>query len=266
MRSSSEWFDVRYSFGGSASIRTADGVLSPDLLAVSFGDAVLHASGVLNANVPSRRVLRRSRQEGWPRFDDLTASDDKGATYTLIFKSGSVHPARPGEVQRRSAACFSVDPAPPGATLWIELGSQNGSATRLVPSSRVTVNVSHVSAVSADVAVQHRLEELAYWLLGLRHSNPLHDWSMQCAQVLARSAEIQQSGEPDSAAELAGQLALLCDCLTDQPLPDNVPARWRRFLDAAGQADGPQRHMDIAASLPQLDGLAVRLDHLVLPF
>jgi hypothetical protein len=263
VRSSSGWLDVPYSFGGGASIQTAAGVVSPDLLTVGFGQAVLHASGVFYANVPSRRLLRRSRPEQWPRFDDLTATDDKAATYTLRFESGSLHPARPGEGPRRSVASLSVEPVPPVDTSWIELRSQNGSATRLVPSPRATVSVSDVSAVSADVAMQHRLEELAYWLLRLRHSNPSDDLSRERAEALARSAEIQQSGEPGSAAELPGQLARLCDCLTDQPLPDDLPSRWHRFLDAADQADGPQRHLDIAATLPQLDGLDVRLDHLV---
>lgn len=263
VRSAPAWLDERYSFGGGSSIRTAAGVVSPDLLTVDSGQAVLHAAGVFYANVPSRRLLRRSRPEQWPKFDDLTVTDDKGATYTLRFESGSLHPAQPGEVPWRSVVSFSVDPEPPVDTSWIELRSQNGSATRLVPSPRATVNVSDVSAVSADVAVQHRLEELAYWLLGLRRSSPFHDLSRERAEALARSAEIQRSGEPGSAAELPGQLARLCDCLTDQPLPDDLPARWHRFLDAADQADGPLHHLDITATLPRLDGLAVRLDHLV---
>jgi hypothetical protein len=81
--------------------------------------------------------------------------------------------------------------------------------------------------------------------------------------VLARLAEIQESGELDSAAELPRQLARLCDCLTDRDLAGDLPPRWGRFLDASERADGPQRHLDIAAVLPQFDGLAVQVDRLV---
>jgi len=262
-RSAPAWLDQRYSFGGGAPIQTAEGVLSPDLLTAGSGQATLHASGLLHAKVPSRRLLRRSRPEQWPKFDDLTATDDKGATYTLRFGSGSIHPARPGEVPRRSVVSLSVDPVPPVDTSWIELRSQHGSATRLVASPRATVHVSDVAAVSASAAAERRLEELAYWLLGVRHSDPFDDLSRERAEALARSAEIQQSGELDSAAELPRQLARLCDWLTDQDVADDLPARWHGFLDATDQADGQQRHLDIGAALPQLDGLAVQLDHLV---
>jgi hypothetical protein len=263
VRSAPAWLDQRYSFGGGLPIQTAEGVLSPGVLTAGSDQAILYASGVLYAQGQSEAVPRDLGAERWPKFDDLTAIDDEGRAYVLRVDSMSLSRARPGEVPRRGQVSLWFEPVPPRGVAWIELRAQNGSATRLVASPRAAVRVSHAAAISASAAAERRLEEVAYWLLGLRHSNPFDDLRRECAHALSTSAEIHQSGELDSAAELPRQLARLCDCLTDPELADDLPARWHRFLDAADQADGPQRHLDIAAALPQLDGLAVQLDHLV---
>ena len=259
------WLDLRYSFGGGAAIQTAEGVMSPEVLTAGSGHAELHASGVVYAQEPSTPVLRRSRREQWPRpsFYDLTATDDKGAAYALGFGSGSLHFVRPGEASQRSDVSYWVDPVPTMDASWIELRAQNGSAARLIRSPREAVRVGDVMAVSAGAAAARSLEELAYHLLELRHSNPYHDLSRERANALARATEIQQSGELDSAAELSGQFARLCDRLTDLHPEDELPVRWYRFLDALNQADGPERHLDIAAAVPRVEGLAVQLDHFV---
>lgn len=265
VRSAPAWLDQRYSFGGGAPIQTAEGVLSPGVLTAGSGQAMLHASGVLYAQAQPGPDLRGSGPEQWPgpRFDDLTATDDQDTTYALRVGSGSLHRAGPGEVPGRGLVSLRFEPVPLPGTEWIELRAQNGSATRLVASPRSAVHVSDVAAVSAGAAAERRLEELAYWLLELRHSHPFDDLRRQRAAALARLAEIQESGELDSAAELPRQLAHLCDRLTDPDVAGNLPAPWHRFLDAADQADGPPCHLDTAAVLPQLGGLAVQLDHLV---
>jgi hypothetical protein len=259
------WLDLRYSFGGGAAIQTAEGVMSPEVLTVGSGHAELHASGVVYAQEPFKPVLWRSRREQWPRpsFCDLTGTDDKGAAYALRFGSGSLHFARPGEAPQRSDVSFWVDPVPRMDASWIELRAQNGSATRLAPSPRAAVRVGDLTAVSAGAAAARSLEELAYHLLELRHSNPFQDLSRQRAHALARAAEIQLSGELDNAAELSGQLARLCDRLTDMHLADELPGRWNRFFDALNQADGPERYLDLTAAVPRVEGLAVQLDHFV---
>jgi len=261
------WLDLRYSFGGGTAMQTAEGVMSPEVLTVGSGHAELHASGVVSAQKPSKPVLRRWRRERGPRpsFYDLTATDDKGAAYVLRFGSGSLHFARPGEAPRRSDVSYWVDPVPPADASWIELRAQNGSATRLVRSPRAAVRVGDVMPVSAGAAAARSLDELAYHLLELRHSNPLEDLSRERAGALARAAQIQQSGELDSAAELSGQLAHLCDtlALTDLHLEDELPGRWYRFLNALSLADGPERHLDVAAAVPRVEDLAVQFDHFV---
>lgn len=259
------WLGLRYSLGGGSALQTADGVVSPEVLSIGSGHAELHAAGMMYAEEPSRTVLRRSRREHWSRlgFYDLTATDDKGAAYALRFGSGSLHFARPGEALRRSDVSYWVEPVPPMDASWIEVRAQNGSAARLVRSPRAAVRISEVTPVSAAAAAAYSLEELAYHLLELRHSHPLEDLSRERGNALARAAELEQAGELDSAAELSGQLARLCDRLTDLHLEDELPGRWHRFLDALNKADGREVCLDVAAAVPRVDGIAVQLDHVV---
>jgi hypothetical protein len=257
--------DPRYSFGGGSPIRTADGVLSPDVLAVGFGHAELHGSAVLDPALSSAGVRWGRRRQQWarPRFDDLTATDDRGRTYAFRFGSGSLHFAGPGKAAQRSEVSFWVDPVPAVDTTWIELRAGGGSATRLVRSPRAGVHVGDVAALSESATAERRLERLAYWLLELRHSNPFQTLTRQRATALERVAEIKQSAEPGSAPELPDQVARLCDRLAGQQLEQDLPDRWHRFLDALNEADGPDRHLDICAAIPRLDGVDVQLDHLV---
>jgi hypothetical protein len=237
-------------------------VLTPDVLTVGDGSAMLHASAMLEWQAPARTLLRRSRPERWPTFDDLTATDDQGATFTVTFGGGSIYPHRPGETPRRSDVSFWIKPTPAMQVSWIELRADNGSSTRLAPSPRAAVRVADVAAVSASTAAEHKLEGLAYLLLGLRHSAPGSDLSRQGAVALARTAEIQESGDLGGGSELPAQLVRLCDCLTDEHLADELPGGWQRFLDTANLADGPQRHLDLGAAVPELGDLRVQLDHL----
>jgi plasmid stabilization system protein ParE len=114
-----------------------------------------------------------------------------------------------------------------------------------------------------SVAAERKLEELAYWLMELRHAEPSGDLSRQCATAVARSAELQESGELGRATELPDQLARLCVCLTDQHLAADLPVRWSRFVDALTHADGPQLHLDLDAAVLQVGDLQVQLDHLM---
>jgi hypothetical protein len=163
----------------------------------------------------------------------------------------------------RAPVRLGVDPVPAVDTTWIELRAAGGSATRLVRSPRAGVHVGDVAALSESATAERRLELLAYWLLELRHSTPFQALTRQRATALERVAEIRQSGELGSAAQLPDQVARLCDRLTAQQLEQDLPDRWHRFLDALNQADGPDRHLDICAGIPRLDGVAVQLDHLV---
>jgi hypothetical protein len=255
------WLDQRYSFGGGAAIQTAEGVLTPEVLIAGPGHAELHASGVLNPEVSSGRFGRLSRRR--PSFDDLTATDDSGARYTLSFSSGSLHHARSGEAPGRSEVDLRVDPVPPADAAWLEVQVQNGPAARLVRSPRAAVRVGDVGVVSAREAAERKLTGLAYFLLDLRHSVPHSDLSRQRTNALAKSAEIQESGVLGAGSELPAQLARLCGCLTEGLLAADLPPEWQRFVEAANQADGPERHLDIATALPRIGGVAIQLDHLV---
>ena len=85
----------------------------------------------------------------------------------------------------------------------------------------------------------------------------------QCSEALARAAEIQQSAEPGAAGDLPGQLAQLCAFLTGQGPADGLPPEWSSMINATNGTDGAQQHLDIAAALPEVDGIWVRVDSLV---
>jgi hypothetical protein len=85
----------------------------------------------------------------------------------------------------------------------------------------------------------------------------------RCSAALARIAEIERSGELDRAGELPDQLRQLCAVLTEHRPADGLPRNWSGMLDAARRADGPQRHLDICAALPAIDGVAVQVDILI---
>lgn len=257
------WLDRRRSFGGGAAIQTAEGVLSPYVLTAGPGYAQLDCSTAFSLQASSKRPRRGPGSKNTPRFDDLTATDDKGVGYALRLGSGSFHFARKGDAPRRGGVSLWVDPVPPADTSWIELHAENGSASRLMPSPHAAVRVTEPVPVPASVVAERKLEELAYWLLELRHSEPSGDLSNQCAAAVARSAELKESGELGGGAELPDQLARLCVCLTDQQLAADLPVRWSRFADALTRADGPQLHLDLAATVPRLGDLQVQLDHLV---
>jgi hypothetical protein len=85
----------------------------------------------------------------------------------------------------------------------------------------------------------------------------------QCAAALARTAQIQRSGELDPASELPDQVRQLCAVLTEHRPAGRLPGSWPGMLDAARQADGPWHHLDIGAALPTIDGVTVQADSLI---
>jgi len=84
-----------------------------------------------------------------------------------------------------------------------------------------------------------------------------------CSAALARTAELQRSGELDPASKLPDQLRQLCAVLTEHGPAERLPASWLGMLDAARRADGSRHYLDIGAALPPIDGVIVQVDSLV---
>jgi hypothetical protein len=219
--------EERWSFGGATAIAASAGVLLPEVLVVGPRHATVYASLTPSGNgqpaggrlgrllVPgmplarwawsgqSRRARRRhvdaamTTVRALARPGELTVIDDQGVRYTLspggmfgiIGSSGE--PAGPMSVR------LGLDPVPGRGIRWLELRSQDGSAIRLLPSARPAVQVSQLMPTSASPAER---------------------------ELLARTAELQQSGE---------------------------------------QADGPRHHLDIGAGLPPIDGVSMQVDSLI---
>lgn len=262
--------EQRWSFGGAAAVRTADGVLSPGLLVVGPGRAALDASLVpAAAPAPPRRrpmslmgraaAFARRREMKVPEFDDVAVTDDRGAPYDLRLSGlAGYNPVQPGSEPVQ--VLFRLEPAPARETVWIELRVQAGSATRLVSSPRAAVHVGDVTPVSA---AEMELAELARWLIQLKLAGMSERLHTHCATALARAAEIGESGELDAASELPDQLARLCAALAGEHPADDLPPAWSGMLGAANRSDGPGHHLDLAAVLAPLCGVVVHVDSLV---
>lgn len=267
-----------WSFGGAAAIETTEGVLFPELLVAGPGHAILDASLVPPAPAtppppaaPRQWPLtqkerlaeseRRTRQiHRWATaFDDVTVADNRGTAYALKVGEMDGDGGQPDAEPRTIRVRFWLEPPPARDAAWVELRGHAGSAGRLVSSPRPAVQVSHVTPVSAAA---NDVEDLARQLIGTRlagYSAGLRDRSI----ALARAAAIGESGELDATSGLPDQLARLCASLAGERPADDLPPAWSRMLGAADRSDGLACHLDIAAALPPLYGVAIQVDSLV---
>jgi hypothetical protein len=257
------WLGRRYSFGGGDSLPTAEAVLSPGLLSAGAGHGELDASAMLSSRpVPATAGPDSRHQWQSPDFGDLTGTDDEGRVYAASFSAGSIHRNRPGAEPQPSFLSFRLEPAPPPSAGLIELRAEDGAVTHLTRSPQVATRVSSVTAVPASDVARRDIDALGYWLLEGWRSDPADTMTRECRAARARLAELQP-GILDGDAELPRELGRLCDALDGHQPPRDLPSRWQRFLDAAGEADGPELHLDLATALPRIDGVALQLDHLL---
>jgi hypothetical protein len=296
----------RWSFGGATPIETTAGALSAGLLIIGPGHAALDASLMPEQTqrlpaAPPRpgestqetrptfsRAARRLGQEllravrvkaaaaaahtatalAQSVIGDVTVTDDRGTKYGLDLEGMSGPYEGPGQAREPASLSLRLDPVPARACRWIELRSQDGSATRLLPSVRPAVRVGQLAPAAGSPA-EREVSEHALWVIGLQLSGigqvagGEDILRRRCSAALARTAEIRQSGELDTASELPDQLARLCASLTGQHPASSLPPAWSGMLSAAQQADGPRHHLDLAAALPPVDDTAVQLDSLI---
>jgi hypothetical protein len=261
---------TRWSFGGAAPIETAAGRLFPGGLVAGLGHATLDASVMpsdetlrLPAPPPGDKSAQRARRSATGNalmdlqaalIGSVSLTDDRGMTYALRAGMISVGPAG-GLVSLH----LEVDPVPARERSWLELRGQEGSAARLLPSAHPHTRVGRLAPVTESPAARE-LSNLALMLIAGAAQD---DVEQQCSEALARAAEIQRSAEPGAAGDLPGQLAKLCAFLTGQGPADGLPLEWSSMINAASGTDGARQHLDIAAALPEVDGIRVRVDSLV---
>jgi hypothetical protein len=265
---------TRWSFGGAAAIETTAGRLFPGGLVAGPGHAVLDASVMpsdetlhLPTRPPGDKNAQRARRVATGNAlsalqaaltGSVALTDDQGMTYALSpAMTISIGPEG-GLVSLH----LEVDPVPARERRWLELRGQEGSAARLLPSTQPDTRVGGLTPV-VDSPAARELSGLALMLIGLRLTAQDDDVELQCSAALARAAEIQRSGEPGVAGNLPGQLAQLCAFLTGQGPADGLTPEWSSMISATNGTDGAQQHLDIAAALPDVDGIWVRVDSLV---
>lgn len=262
---------TRWSFGGAAAIETAAGRLFPGGLVAGLGRAVLDASVMPSdetLHLPTPPPGDKSAQRAWrvatgnalsalqtALIGSVALTDDQGMTYALRA-TGTISIGPEGGLV---SLHLEVDPVPARERRWLELRGQEGSAARLLPSARPHTRVGRLTPVT-DSPAARELSNLALTLIGAAQDD---DVELQCSQALAWAAEIQQSGELGAAGDLPGQLAQLCAFLTGQGPADGLLPEWSSMINATNRTDGAQQHLDVAAALPEVDGIWVRVDSLV---
>jgi hypothetical protein len=159
----------RWSFGGTAAIETGAGTLLPEGLVAGDGDALLFTTvtpwGASSdgdvwsdgGSWPDHGGSRAGRAgtiddeiralEPSTRTDDITVTDDHGATYALSVRaaSGAGGPSP-------KSIWFRVDPIPGQSVLWLELQGGNGTTARLLRSPRAVVRLGRLTPVTARPA------------------------------------------------------------------------------------------------------------------
>ncbi|HCU93734.1 MAG TPA: hypothetical protein DHU96_13810 [Actinobacteria bacterium] len=284
--------DERWSFGGAAAIETSAGVLFPEALVAGAGHATLYGSLVSSGNgqpaaMPRRlpaptmlfsrkaRLARSRRRQAdaatgimrvLTRSDEVTVVDDRGSGYAFRGGRMSGKVGRSGEPAGHRSVQLGLDPVPARGVGWLELRSQDGAATRLLPSARPAVRVGQLTPVAMSPA-ERELSDQALSLIALYLGDDAGTrediLGQRCSAALAGAAEIRRSGELDPASELPDQLTQLCAVLTGQRPADGLPAGWSVMLGAARRADGPRHHLDPGTALPPIDGVAVQVDSLI---
>jgi hypothetical protein len=249
----------RWSFGGEAT-------------AVTSGAAAFLPGGLL---VDARKAM----VDGWwrpppdrphgllvPGLADVTAVDDRGATYALRSAGMSTSSDHPDRGAWPQALRVRLDAVPARETGWIEFRGRDGTTARLLPSARRAARVSlpvPVAATPAERELLRHTQTLLFWSqssLDAETLGPLVRRSR--SEILERAASLRQSGELDLASEVPGQIAALCDALLEQHASDSIPVGWASMLAAAGRHDGPVWALDLAADLPPIEEVTLRLDTL----
>jgi hypothetical protein len=287
----------RWSFGGATAIETSAGVLLPEALIVGPGYTALYGSLTPSGNgqtgaagprwlsaplaMTGRWALRRQAQRARRKnadaavaamralvrsLDEVTVVDDRGARYALRSEGMSGKSRRSGEPAEPMSVRFGIDPVPGRGVAWLELRSPGGAVTRLLPSARPAVAVGQLVPAAVSPAVRELLDQAVRLIeLQLTNAGQAAEQSLRqhCSAALARTAEIERSGDLDPASVVPDQLRQLCAVLTEHHPAGGLPRSWSGMLDAARGADGPRHHLDIGAALPPIDGVAVHVDSLI---
>jgi hypothetical protein len=275
-------FGDGWSFGGAGAIETLTGLLHveglvarPDGVAgLGSARATLFArlvpwESALEAAAPGRPAQdgddddiawERNAMQTLSQIGDIAVVDDLGTPYALRSGAIRVPPGIPWIDFE-----FPIDPIPGPDTRWLELSGQGETATRLLPSARVTARAGDVAPVTGSPAERDlaRDARLITWIWLGTPAGSRDAYAREAfPSLLARTAQAREAGTLEPASGLPGQIARLCAALTGQGPADGLPSPWAGMLAGADQLDGSRHYLDIGLTVPPIDGVTIRLDAL----
>jgi hypothetical protein len=210
----------RWSFCATGPLETALGLLSITVLIAGPEYAVLDASLRPPAEPslfgPSWREAILARNRDYMKaiaFDDVSVTDDQGASYVLRTREKAGFPVSMFRPTRTAVdLVLELEPLPLPGRAWFELSSPVGSPIRLLAADRSEPRVG-AAVPLPGTAAERDLSLLAMTLIEgeLRRQAGVEE---QCAWALARAAEAVRSGELVATSELPDQLAALSAALT----------------------------------------------------
>jgi hypothetical protein len=274
-------FGDRWSFGGAGAIETRTGALHVEgLVAGPAGVAgrgpaspslfarLIPARSALEAIAPGRPAQgydgdlsrEHAAMRAMAQIGDIAVVDDQGRSYWLGRGATSTPPGIAWIDFE-----FTIDPVPGPDTRWLELTGQSGTATRLLPSARVTARAGDVTPVTGSPAerdLARSVRTITWIWLGTPAGDRETYAREACASLLASTAQARHEGAREPASGSPDQVARLCAALAGEGPAGALPAPWAGMLAAAGQLDGARHHLGIGLTLPPVEGVTIRLDAL----
>lgn len=206
-------------------------------------------------------------------LDDLTATDDRGTSYTLGMRIGS----RGGT---GVTGQLNIHPDPPPGVRWLDLAAPGGATRRVSldpPTPAPAITVTEVSRSPGEHLLHVIAARILTWSLAplrVRHDAvfppPERGGSHPTAGLGDVVEALQAAGALSLLSPVPGQLATLCESLdvrdhgiTAPPAPD-LPKPWLSVL-ARAQRKKPDTAVPsegcagAAIALPELDGVTVSI-------
>ena len=197
-------------------------------------------------------------------LDEITASDDRGASYQAYFSGGG------GDEEWDFRFAFHA--APPASARWLDVALPGAPAVRVrldAPPADLHITTEPVTTSAADRFLDTQTLDLLRSAHGRmarasddEDAEPTLFWLVN--HLLAAGALTPDSGSARRLAAAARQLGKHLPGQLSLVQPDALPAEWVSLQAAAkDRHDGPAGMIPVAAVLPEVDGARCVIGELI---